>query len=116
MAKKRSGNPRGNIANLKPFVKGDPRINRKGAPKKLPILEMLMAELLGGKTDDLTDSEMAKVIASLLDTAKGKSQLRVAAAKEILDRAFGKPKQNKDEPAPSEAKIEWHETKTYKKK
>jgi hypothetical protein len=25
---------RGNVANLKPFVKGDPRINRKGAPKR----------------------------------------------------------------------------------
>jgi hypothetical protein len=25
---------RGNIANLKPFVKGDPRINRAGAPKR----------------------------------------------------------------------------------
>lgn len=81
--------------NLKPFVKGDPRINRKGQPKKLPILKALMAELLGVKEgEDMTKSELAKVAKAMIETAKSKkSYNQVNAAKEILDRAFGKVKE-----------------------
>jgi len=31
----------GNVSNLKPFVKGDPRINRKGRPKSFDALRAL---------------------------------------------------------------------------
>jgi len=89
MAGRPGGNP--NIAKHG-FKKGDPRINRKGAPKKIPILKALLDELLGvpdGK--DLTDSEMAKVIQAMIGTAKAKSNKnQIAAAKELLERAFGK--------------------------
>ncbi len=97
---------------LKPFVKGDPRINRKGAPKKLPILKELMRELLGSDNDDITQSEAAHVVKALIETAKSKKGASVLAAKEILDRAFGKVK---DEVEVNQT-VNWVETKNYEGK
>lgn len=117
MTKQRSGEKkkRGNVANLKPFVKGDPRINRTGQQKKLPILKMLMTELLGHKDgEDITKSELGKVVKAMIEEAKKpRSALKVQAAKEILDRTFGKAK-SEDQPT-EEQTIIWKETKTYKK-
>lgn len=77
------------------FVKGDPRINRMGGPrgdKKIPMLKILMAELLG--TDDLKSldqSNLAQVIKALVEVAKDKNHpLMVQAAREVLDRSYGK--------------------------
>lgn len=77
------------------FVKGDPRINRLGGPrgdKKIPMLKILMAELLG--TDDLgslDQSNLAQVIKALVEVAKDKNHpLMVQAAREVLDRSYGK--------------------------
>lgn len=55
---------RGRVENLKPFVKGDPRINRKGAPKRAISLSGAFDDLLnktaeeaaalfGGKANEL---------------------------------------------------------------
>lgn len=83
--------------NLKSFVKGDPRINRGGRPKKLPVLKKLMEELLGGiDGDDLTNSELAAVVKNMISTAKSKNKLHVVAGKEILDRAYGKSVQKEE--------------------
>jgi hypothetical protein len=90
------------LKNLKPFKKGkgkkrDPRINANGAPKKIPALKELMRQVLGHDGDDLTKSEMGKVVAALAETAKSKkSYLQVNAAKELLDRMFGKVKTEDD--------------------
>lgn len=71
-----------------PFQKGDPRINREGRPKKIPNLDVLLAELL----DD--DDQSAKLILSaLIEKAKDGD---VRAAQVILDRAYGKPKESID--------------------
>lgn len=88
--------PRGNknLGKQHGFKKGDPRINRKGAPKKLPKLKALMDALLGGNEDDVEDTPMAEIVRSLIEETKKKTNpLRVAAAKEILDRAYGKARQ-----------------------
>jgi len=71
-----------------PFQKGDPRINREGRPKKIPALDVLLADLL----DD--EEESAKMIlAALIEKAK---EGDVRAAQVILDRAYGKPKESID--------------------
>ena len=97
------------------FKKGDPRINRKGAPKKTPLLKALMDEMLGGVDEnDLTKSEIAEVVKALITEAKY-GKMKVLAAKEILDRVYGRAEQSikVDVPPPT---IQWNETKTYKKK
>lgn len=106
------------IKHLKPFKKGfDPRRNIKGAPKKLPLLKELMKEMLGADSDTpINESPIAKVIQALIDetTNKSKGAQRANAAKELLDRAFGKVKAAEDEK--SDQPIVWNETKTYSDK
>lgn len=110
MARK-GGNP--NIAKHG-FKKGfDPKRNLKGAPKKTPLLETLMSEIMGvedGK--QLTDSNIGKMVKAMFETATDKKNRNQAAmAKEILDRMFGKARQTIDVNA--SASITWEETKTY---
>lgn len=101
------------LANLKPFEKGDPRINRKGAPKKLPALKKLLELLMGGEEDeDIADTKAGKIIAAMIEDATGKNDRSSAARKELLERAFGKVK---DEVEVKSHAVVWNETKTYKK-
>jgi hypothetical protein len=72
----------------KPFKKGQTG-NPEGRPKKLPALDKLLADVLG--TVDDQDSEMKAVINALIGRAK-KGDVR--AAEVLLDRAYGKPKQD----------------------
>ena len=59
-----AGRPGGNPDIRKhSFKKGDPRINRKGQPTKLPNLERLLKEVLGDDTQE--NSEMKKIIDAL---------------------------------------------------
>lgn len=85
-----SGKPRNpnHMKNLKPFKKNDPRINKKGAPKKLPALDILLAELLGEEKNGMTaaDAVLRSIFAKAL---KGD----VRAAELLLERAYGKVKQ-----------------------
>jgi len=84
MAKK-GGNPQ----NLKNFTKNDPRINKEGRPKKLPHLEELLANVLGEEKDGKTAAE------AILMALRGKATRGdVRAAEVLLDRAFGKVKQD----------------------
>lgn len=79
-------------ANLKPFVKGDPRINREGRKKSLPKLEEVLREVLGGF--DLEDSGIQEVVKNIFEQAKDKKNRRaVNAAAMLLDRAYGKAAQ-----------------------
>jgi hypothetical protein len=63
--------------------------NPKGRPKKIPALDKLLNEVLGSVEDE--DSEMKAVINALITRAK-KGDVR--AAEVLLDRAYGKPKQD----------------------
>jgi len=76
-----------NKQNLKNFKKGfDERRNIAGAPKKVPALDVIMAEVLD-------NTKMTKLIEALEKQAlKG----NVRAAEVLLDRAYGKAKQSMD--------------------
>lgn len=70
--------------------KGEVR-NPKGRPKKLPEIDALLAEVLGGNPEDPESlSEAKEVLSAMLKAAKGGN---VQAQIAILDRAYGKPKQ-----------------------
>jgi hypothetical protein len=87
--------------------------NAKGAPKKLPRLKALMDAMLGGSGEDITKTPIAKVVEALIAETKNKSlgAQRTQAAKELLERAFGKAKPIND--IEQEEPIQWNETKTY---
>ena len=60
-------------------------INKKGAPKKLPNLDILLAEVLG--TDGIDKSEAENIIVAIkVKALKGD----VRAAEVLLDRCYGK--------------------------
>ena len=77
------------MANLKNFTKGDSRINRKGAPKKLPQLDVLLAEILGDEKAGIT---AAKAILAKLRSKALEGDTR--SAELLFDRAYGKAKQD----------------------
>ena len=65
--------------------------NPKGAPKKLPEINKLLADVLGEEKDGV---EAAKVILMALRAKAAKGDVR--AAEVLLDRAYGKAKQTID--------------------
>mgnify|MGYP003969349767 CR=1 FL=1 len=74
--------------NMRPFEKGDSRINRKGRPPILPELKEAVSKVLGKEYG--SETGLDKVLTSLFNRAlKGD----VRAAQEILDRGFGKSPQ-----------------------
>jgi len=79
-----------NPENLKPFVKGDPRINRKGRPKNLPDLNTIMANVLDERGADGVTT-MERIFRKLSDKALA-GDLR--AIELIQDRAYGKALQS----------------------
>ncbi|OGG03438.1 hypothetical protein A2W14_02895 [Candidatus Gottesmanbacteria bacterium RBG_16_37_8] len=72
----------------KPFVKGDPRINRKGRPPKLPDLQELLARVLSEQKEKKTAMEL--ILLTLKEKAL-KGDLR--AGEMLKDWAYGKAKQ-----------------------
>ena len=65
--------------------------NPNGRPKKIPELDKLLAEVLGEEKNGLTAAQ-AILKALLAKAAKGD----VRAAEVLLDRAYGKAKQQMD--------------------
>lgn len=89
MATKRKGRPE----NLKPWPKGVSG-NPKGRPKSIPKLEKLLAEVLGGTTDDGRGTKIKKVLEQLLaDAVDNNSPFRTRAGEILFDRVYGKPKE-----------------------
>src|SRR5688500_10532499 len=79
-------NPK-SLKNLKPAKKGDVR-NTNGKPRKLPQLDVLLAEVLGEDKDGITAAE---AILKVLRAKAAKGDIR--AAEMLFDRAYGKAKQ-----------------------
>lgn len=80
-----------NGGTLRSQSKGDPALPGSGRKKKLPEIDDLLAEVLGGNPDDPESlSEAKAVLSAMLKAAKGGN---VQAQIAILDRAYGKPKQ-----------------------
>lgn len=78
-----------NPQNLKNFKKGtDERRNIKGRPPKLPELDKLLDLVLGEEKDNTTAME---TILKALRVKAAKGDVR--AAEILLERAYGKPKQ-----------------------
>lgn len=75
------------IENLKPFKKGQSG-NPNGRPKKIPELNVLLADVLGEQKDGI---EAAKAILMALRAKATKGDVR--AAEVLLNRAYGMPKQ-----------------------
>lgn len=80
-----------NLKKAVPFTKNDPRINKEGRPKKLPELDKLLADVLGEEKDGTTAAE---AILKALRAKATKGDIR--AAEVLLERAYGKAKQNID--------------------
>lgn len=76
-----------NTAGLKPFKKGETG-NPNGRPKKLPDLDVLMAEVLG---EEKNGKSAAQAILAALRVKAAKGDIR--AAEVLLNRGYGLPKQ-----------------------
>ena len=78
----------------------------------LPIQRQLMEALLGHTDEEnLEASEVAMVVKALIATAKSKtSTLQVQAAKELLERVYGKVR---DIVEIETTNMTWNESKTY---
>jgi hypothetical protein len=76
---------RGSSTQFKKGVSGNP----KGAVKKIPQLDVLLADVLGEEKDGI---EAAKAILMALRSKAVKGDVR--AAEVLLDRAYGKSSQN----------------------
>lgn len=66
-------------------------MNPNGRPKKLPALDVLIAEVMGEEKDGIT-AAMAILKKVRQQAASG----NIKAAEMLLDRAYGKPKQMAD--------------------
>jgi hypothetical protein len=96
--------------NLKPFKKGaDERRNLKGAPPKLPDLDILMAEVLGEEKDGKT---AAQAILAALRAKAAKGDIR--AAEVLLNRGYGLPKQKIEHSGDPDAPVNFIMDARYK--
>lgn len=83
-------NKKPKLENLKPFKKGkDERRNLSGRPLKIPDLDKLLADVLGEEKDGKTAAQ--DILMALRAKA---SRGDVRAAEVLLERAYGKVKQN----------------------
>ena len=78
------------IPGNKPFPKGVSG-NPKGRPKKLPQIDVLLADVLGEEKDGITAADA--ILRKLRAMA---AQGNIRAAEILLDRAYGKAKQQMD--------------------
>ena len=90
-----------NNENLKPFVKGDKRINRKGRPKSFDALRKL-AQQIAAEELQSTDGDTITRIEALLRVMS--TSRNPADRKTFLEYAFGKPKEEIEQTG--ESKIE----------
>lgn len=80
-------------------------MNPNGRPKKLPALDVLIAEVMGEEKDGVSAAE-----AILKKLRQQAASGNIKAAEMLLDRAYGKPKQpvehSGDKDSPVRVKVE----------
>lgn len=91
-----------NPQNLKPFVKGDKRINRKGRPKSFDALRKL-AQQIAAEELQSTDGDVITRIEALLRVMS--TSRNPADRKTFLEYAFGKPKEEIEHSGGHELRI-----------
>lgn len=80
------------LKNLKPVQPGEVRNKTgRGRPKKLPALDKLLADVLGGEDEDTTEAH--RILQALIKKAKTGD---VRAAEILLERGYGKVKEQID--------------------
>jgi hypothetical protein len=89
--KQRNNNEMGGRGKIEPRWKKGETGNPNGRPKKLPVLDIIMANVMGQEKDGITAAE-AIIMKLREQAAKGD----IKAAQLLLDRAYGKSKQNID--------------------
>jgi hypothetical protein len=89
--KQRNNNDMGGRGKIEPRWKKGETGNPNGRPKKLPALDLIMANVMGQEKDGITAAE-AIIMKLREQAAKGD----IKAAQLLLDRAYGKSKQNID--------------------
>ncbi|MCJ7696033.1 MAG: hypothetical protein MUO40_11510 [Anaerolineaceae bacterium] len=95
-----------NNQNLKPFRKGDPRINRRGRPKNLDIIRQLSKELCY-EPDDLSVDQVAKTrVEAILREWITSGDFRKQRA--VIQLAFGRvPKNPEIKISTNTVIVEW---------
>jgi len=73
---------------LKPFVKGDPRINRKGRPKSFDALRALAQQIAHEPTNAVLDGHKVTVAEAILRQWAQSKNPQLARA--FIEIAFGK--------------------------
>jgi hypothetical protein len=91
ITKQRNNNEMGGRGKIEPRWKKGETGNPNGRPKKLPALDLIMANVMGQEKDGITAAE-AIIMKLREQAAKGD----IKAAQLLLDRAYGKSKQNID--------------------
>lgn len=91
----------------KKMKKGE-TLNPNGRPKKLPELEVLLADVLGEEKDGVSAAQ------AILMALRGKATKGdIRAAEVLLNRGYGMPKQQIDANIDGRLAINWNEEKTY---